>query len=193
MQLAGLLDPDLALTQGGRSVGTKIEQAAAALRIERTWSKDQILEAWLNLVPFRGEQVGVAAMSQALFQKAPSGLNAEESAIAAALLRAPNAQPAVVGQRACGVLKAQGRADACATAQGFAELMLARAATRRVGRSGRAAGAALRAPGAEDAAEVARRRPRCARRWTRARSAAPATRCASNWPSCATATWRTAR
>ena len=129
MQLAGLLDPDLALTKGGRSVGTKIEQAAAAMRIERTWTKDQILEAWLNLVPFRGEQVGVAAMSQALFQKAPSGLNAEESAVAAALLRAPNAPPAVVGQRACGVLKAQGRADACATAQGFAELVLARVAT----------------------------------------------------------------
>ena len=129
MQLAGLLDPDLALTRGGRSVGTKIEQAAAALRMERTWSKDQILEAWLNLVPFRGEQVGVAAMSQALFQKAPSGLNAEESAIAAALLRAPNAAPAIVGQRACGVLKVQGRGDACATAQGFAELTLARAST----------------------------------------------------------------
>ncbi|MFL6682577.1 MAG: penicillin-binding transpeptidase domain-containing protein, partial [Burkholderiaceae bacterium] len=72
-----------------------------------------------------GEQVGVAAMSQALFQKAPSGLNAEESAIAAALLRAPNAAPAVVGQRACGVLRTQGRADACAAAQGFAELVLA--------------------------------------------------------------------
>ena len=129
MQLAGLLDPDLALTRGGRSVGAKIGQAAAAMRIERSWSKDQILEAWLNLVPFRGEQVGVAAMSQALFQKAPSGLNAEESAIAAALLRAPNAPPAVVGQRACGVLKAQGRADACATARGFAELVLDRVAT----------------------------------------------------------------
>ncbi len=129
MQLAGLLDPDLALPKGGRSMTTKIEQAAAALRIERTWSKDQILEAWLNLVPFRGEQVGVAAMSQALFQKAPSGLNAEESAIAAALLRAPNASPALVGQRACGVLKVQGRADACAAAQGFAELVLARPAS----------------------------------------------------------------
>ena len=126
MQLAGLLDPDLALPKGGRSVGMKIEQAAAALRIERSWSKDQILEAWLNLVPFRGEQVGVVAMSQALFQKSPSGLNAEESAIAAALLRAPNAQPALVGQRACGVLKVQGRGDECATAQGFAELVLSR-------------------------------------------------------------------
>ncbi|MBW8758485.1 MAG: penicillin-binding protein 1C [Burkholderiales bacterium] len=125
MQLAGLLDPELALPRGGRSVGTKIGQAAAALRIEHSWSKDQILEAWLNLVPFRGEQVGVAAMSQSLFQKAPSGLDAEESAIAAALLRAPNAAPAVVGQRACGVLKAQGRGDACVAAQGFAELVLA--------------------------------------------------------------------
>jgi len=128
MQLAGLLDPALASTRGGRSVTTKIGQAAAALQIERRWSKEQILEAWLNLAPFRGEQVGVAAMAQALFQKTPSGLNAEESAIAAALLRAPNALPAVVGQRACGVLKAQGRADACATAQGFAELTLGRLA-----------------------------------------------------------------
>jgi len=128
MQLAGLLDPDLALPRGGRTVGMKVAQAAAALRLERSWTKDQILEAWLNLVPFRGEQVGVAAMSQALFQKTPSGLDADESAIAAALLRAPNAAPAVVGQRACGVLKAQGRADECAVAQGFAELILGRAA-----------------------------------------------------------------
>jgi len=132
MQLAGLLDPDLALPRGGRSMGMKIEQAAAALRLERTWTKDQILEAWLNLVPFRGEQVGVAAMSQALFQKAPSGLDADESAIAAALLRAPNAAPAVVGQRACGVLKAQGRADECANAQGFAELILGRASNASI-------------------------------------------------------------
>jgi penicillin-binding protein 1C len=48
------------------------------------------------------------------------------------LLRAPNAAPAVVGQRACGVLKAQGRADACATAQGFAELVLGRTSTASI-------------------------------------------------------------
>jgi len=127
MQLAGLVDPGLALPRGGRSMVGKVEQAAAALRLERAWTKDQILEAWLNLVPFRGEQVGVAAMSQALFRKAPSGLNAEESAIAAALLRAPNAAPALVGRRACSVLQALGRGDACATARGYAELVLARA------------------------------------------------------------------
>ena len=128
MQLAGLVEPGLALPRGGRSLAGKIEQGAAALQIERRWSKEQILEAWLNLVPFRGEQVGVAALAQGLFQKAPSGLNAEESAIAAALLRAPNAAPALVGQRACGVLQAQGRGDACATVRGYAELTLGRAA-----------------------------------------------------------------
>ena len=127
MQLAGLLDADLAARRGGRSITTKIAQAAAALRIERAWTKDQILEAWLNLVPFRGELVGVGAMSQGLFRKAPAALDGEESAIAAALLRAPNAAPALVGRRACDLLKQQGRASACATAQGFAELALGRA------------------------------------------------------------------
>jgi penicillin-binding protein 1C len=127
MQLAGLIDADLALPRGGgRSIAAKIGQAAAALAIERRWTKDQILEAWLNLVPFRGELVGVDAMSQALFDKAPSGLNADEAAIAAALLRAPNAAPAVVGRRACGVLQAQGRGAGCATVRGYAELVLGR-------------------------------------------------------------------
>ncbi len=129
MQLAGLVDPALARPRGGRSVAAKIGQAAAALAIERRWTKDQILEAWLNLVPFRGEQVGVGAMSQALFGKAPSGLDALDSAVAAALLRAPNAAPAAVGRRACGVLQAQGRGADCATAQGYAELILGRAST----------------------------------------------------------------
>jgi penicillin-binding protein 1C len=140
MQLAGLLDADLALPRGGRSVVAKVEQAAAAMRLERRWSKEQILEAWLNLVPFRGEQVGVDALSRGLCQTSAAGLDAEEAAIAAALLRAPNAAPAVVGQRACGVLRAQGRADLCATAQGFAEMILPREGQ---GRSGMANGLSL--------------------------------------------------
>jgi penicillin-binding protein 1C len=127
MQLAGLIDPALALPPGGRSVPTKIAQASAALQIERTWTKDQILEAWLNLVPFRGELVGVGAMSEGLFQKDPSGLDAQESAIAAALLRAPNAPPAQVGARACPILQAMKRNVKCETTRGLAELLLSRA------------------------------------------------------------------
>ena len=111
MQLAGLLDgPDTLLNlgqrPGGRSVVQKVGQTVAAQVLERRWRKDQILEAYLNLVPFRGELVGIDALSQALFGKAAHGLDAREAAVAAALVRAPNARPALVAERACGVLRA---------------------------------------------------------------------------------------
>ncbi|GAB2490033.1 hypothetical protein GCM10027082_46290 [Comamonas humi] len=105
MQLAGLLDGDWRQGPGGRSVVQKAGQAVAAQVLDRRWSKTQILEAYLNLVPFRGELVGIDALSRTLFDKAPHGLDAREAAVAAALIRAPNASPAQVGRRACGVLK----------------------------------------------------------------------------------------
>ncbi len=105
MQLAGLLDGDWRQGPGGRSVVQKVGQAVAAQVLDRRWRKDQILEAYLNLVPFRGEIVGIAALSQSLYGKAAHGLDAREAAIAAALVRAPNASVERVAQRACGVLQ----------------------------------------------------------------------------------------
>ncbi len=107
MQLAGLLDDDLARPAGGRSVAQKVSQAFTASRLDARWKKSEILEAYLNRVPFRGELVGINALSQTLFAKHPSGLDAHEAAIAAALLRGPNASADSVAQRACGVLKLQ--------------------------------------------------------------------------------------
>lgn len=107
MQLAGLLDDDLARPAGGRSVTQKVSQAYTASRLDARWKKSEILEAYLNRVPFRGELVGINALSQTLFAKHPSGLDAQEAAIAAALLRGPNASADSVAQRACGVLKLQ--------------------------------------------------------------------------------------
>ncbi|MBN9365607.1 MAG: penicillin-binding protein 1C [Comamonadaceae bacterium] len=110
MQLAGLLDGDtsgfLRQGPGGRGVAQKLGQAVAAQVLDRRWRKDQILEAYLNLVPFRGEVVGIDALARTLFGKAPHGLDEREAAVAAALVRAPNARPALVAQRACGVLRA---------------------------------------------------------------------------------------
>jgi penicillin-binding protein 1C len=105
MQLAGLLDGDWRQGPGGRSVVQKIGQTVAAQVLDRRWRKDQILEAYLNLVPFRGEVVGIDALSRTLFGKAAHGLDDREAAVAAALVRAPNARPALVAQRACGVLR----------------------------------------------------------------------------------------
>ena len=113
MQLAGLLDDDLRARNSGRSMTQKIGQTFAAQLLERHWRKDQILEAYLNLVPFRGELVGIDALSRTLFDKAAHGLDEREAALTAALVRAPNAKAAQVAQRACGVLKlTQGKASA---------------------------------------------------------------------------------
>ncbi|WPH15389.1 penicillin-binding protein 1C [Variovorax paradoxus] len=106
MQLSGLLDEDLRRANSGRSFTQKIGQSVAATQLERSWRKDQILEAYLNTVPFRGEIVGIDALSRTLFGKAPSGLDAREASVAAALVRAPNAKPALVAQRACEVMRA---------------------------------------------------------------------------------------
>lgn len=105
MQLAGLLDEDWRVAQGGRTWGQKLGQAMAAQQLERSWRKDQILEAYLNLLPLRGELVGIDALSRSLFGKAAHGLNDTEAAITAALVRAPNAAAETVAQRACVVLQ----------------------------------------------------------------------------------------
>ena len=105
MQLAGLLDEDLKIAAGGRSVMQKVGQTVSAQLLERSWRKDQILEAYLNNVPFRGEMVGIDALSRTLFGKAAHGLDDREAAVTAALVRAPNAKAPAVALRACGVLK----------------------------------------------------------------------------------------
>lgn len=104
MQLAALLDPALARPAGGRGIGQKWTQIGAARELESHWSKAQILEAYLNLVPLRGELVGAPAASHALFGKHPSGLDRSEAALLVALLRAPNAAPPMVQRRACALL-----------------------------------------------------------------------------------------
>ena len=104
MQLVGLVDEDLQRSQGRRTLLQKFGQAAAAQMLDAKWQKDEILEAYLNLVPYRGELVGIDALSHTLFAKAAHGMDEREAAIAAALVRAPNASPKAVAQRACGVL-----------------------------------------------------------------------------------------
>jgi len=101
MQLAALLHPDLRPSAKGRSWGQKWDQIKAARQLDATWSKQQIIEAYLNLVSYRGELQGVGAASRILFGKAPSGLNQSESVILASLLRGPSASPKIVSQRAC--------------------------------------------------------------------------------------------
>ncbi|MCC2981001.1 penicillin-binding protein 1C [Sphingomonas sp. IC4-52] len=100
MQLAGFLDPELA-PPGARSWRDKLRQMRAARRLESRWTKQQILEAYLNLAPFRGEAQGVGAAALGLFGKTPAALSREDAILLAALLPDPQASPARVAARAC--------------------------------------------------------------------------------------------
>ena len=60
-------------------------------RSRREWSKDEILEAYLNLASFRGETQGIGAAARALFGRAPGRAGREDSLLLAALLPAPQA------------------------------------------------------------------------------------------------------
>jgi penicillin-binding protein 1C len=91
MQLVSMLDNDLQSKKGKRSIWQKERQILSALEIEKSWSKTEILEAYLNLVTFRGEFQGIAAASRGLFGKDPHGLDQSESLLLAALIRSPNA------------------------------------------------------------------------------------------------------
>src|SRR6266404_1967645 len=100
MQLASLLDLSMSRISTRRSVFQKLEQILAAIAIERRWSKQQILEAYLNLVTYRGELQGIGAASRVMFGKLPQGLDASESIALASLIRAPNANRDAVLRRA---------------------------------------------------------------------------------------------
>ena len=101
MQLVGLVDPAHRARAGRRNVTEKLDQMQAAQALERRWRKAEILEAYLNLVPFRGELSGIDAAARGLFDRRPAGLGAAEALILAALIRAPNAPPVDVARRAC--------------------------------------------------------------------------------------------
>ena len=128
MQLAGLLDEGLRRGAAPRSGNQKLEQALTAKALERSWRKDQILEAYLNLVNFRGELVGVHALARVMFGKHPEGLDQVESALAVALIRGPNAGAALVMRRACAILTEQGAPALCQGLEGVTQLLLARLA-----------------------------------------------------------------
>ncbi|MES2498060.1 MAG: penicillin-binding protein 1C [Pseudomonadota bacterium] len=100
MQLAGFLAPDLA-RPGARSLRQKARQIRAAMALDGRWSKDEILEAYLNLAGFRGEAQGVMAASRQLFGKTPAHLSGDEALLLTALLPDPQAPPERVARRAC--------------------------------------------------------------------------------------------
>ncbi len=72
MQVARMLEPKK------RTLGSKIREMFRALQLEWKYSKDEILQLYLNLVPYGGNLVGVKTASLLYFGKNPDHLSLAE-------------------------------------------------------------------------------------------------------------------
>lgn len=87
-----LLTPDKNLLR-------KYQELVLALEIERRYSKEEILEMYLNTVYFGEGAYGVQNAAEAYFSKDASELTLEESAMLAGILPAPSAYSPLTGNR----------------------------------------------------------------------------------------------
>ncbi|WP_293555287.1 biosynthetic peptidoglycan transglycosylase [Phascolarctobacterium sp.] len=73
-----------------QSMERKVEEAILALMLEDTYSKDEIIELYLNTTYFGAGANGIRQASRVYFGKAPSALTLAESAVIASLPYAPS-------------------------------------------------------------------------------------------------------
>jgi penicillin-binding protein 1A len=76
-------------TGGERSYSRKIKEAMLALKLEQQFTKDEILEKYLNTIYFGHGAYGVQAAAQTYWDKDAAELNVLESATLAGLINAP--------------------------------------------------------------------------------------------------------
>ena len=84
-----------------QTVERKLKEACLAVKLEREWTKDEILAQYLNSVFYGNLAYGVEAAAQTYFSKPASRLTLSESALLAGLTQAPSAyDPLVEPERA---------------------------------------------------------------------------------------------
>lgn len=79
-----------ALLSGERTVVRKLKEFILAIQVERAYSKDQILEMYLNEIPYGGTAYGIEAAANLYFGKGAKDLNLAEAALLAGLPQRPS-------------------------------------------------------------------------------------------------------
>jgi penicillin-binding protein 1A len=107
------LAKNLFLTQE-RTASRKVQEAILALWLERNYSKDQILELYMNRVYFGSGAYGVEAAAQKYFGKSARAVTVAEAAVLGGLVQAPsrlapNRNPEGAAERAALVIAAMVR------------------------------------------------------------------------------------
>ncbi|MGZ4383633.1 MAG: transglycosylase domain-containing protein [Gaiellaceae bacterium] len=76
---------------GRRTVGRKLKEVCLARKLDEAWSKQEILTAYINDIPYGNRAYGVEAAAQTYFSKRAAKLNLPEAAMLAGLPQAPTA------------------------------------------------------------------------------------------------------
>lgn len=79
-----------ALLTADQSLVRKIKELILAIQVERAYTKDQILEMYLNEIPYGGTAYGIEAASNLYFGKHAKDLNLAEAALLAGLPQSPS-------------------------------------------------------------------------------------------------------
>lgn len=82
-----------------KSLKRKAMEAILAIEIERKYTKDEILDKYLNTVPYGSNAYGIESASQIFFGKPAKDLTLDEAALLAALPKAPTAYSPYKGER----------------------------------------------------------------------------------------------
>ena len=77
------------LLSSKKSVVRKLHEWVLAIKLEQVYSKDQILEAYLNNIPLGGTLYGIEAAAEAYFGITAEDLSAAQGAYLAAMIQAP--------------------------------------------------------------------------------------------------------
>ncbi len=87
-QLVGNMHPTV-IDRTDRSIGRKLAEQSAAREMEKHYSKDQILEGYLNQIPFGHGWYGVESAARHYFGKSAAKLSLAEAAALAAMPKGP--------------------------------------------------------------------------------------------------------
>lgn len=87
-QLVGNMHPEI-IDRSDRSLGRKLREQAAAREMEKHYTKEQILEAYLNQVHFGHRWYGVESAARHYFGKGAADLSVAEAATLAAVINGP--------------------------------------------------------------------------------------------------------
>ncbi|MCX7881296.1 MAG: PBP1A family penicillin-binding protein [Patescibacteria group bacterium] len=82
-----------------RTASRKIKEMLLAFEVERRYSKDQILEMYINEAPFGGTFWGVGAAANGYFDKSPKDLTLVEAAFLAGLPQSPSYYSPFIGKK----------------------------------------------------------------------------------------------